>query len=209
MTRRSVRYLSLFSDYAHLSPKQVSPDRKLALKTTVGRQLVYISFSEFVMLLTFPHPQAHITIPHTNGYPICGIDHCIVQPDEGNGKDLAVTSPETVVKFSWVSKASRSIEPDLLQDCSGLFGTLRHYYSFLVCHGKDSLATNHLFLPGDGDRESCHWPVLGIKPIYLSPPTPDYRALWAYVSAYGGHSLVTASDPRSLILAVLHACLGT
>ena len=159
------------------------------------------------MVLTFPDPEAHITIPHTNGYPIRGIDHCIVQPSSENGKDLALTSPGTVVKFSWVSTASRSIEPDLLKDCSGLFGTLKHYYSFLVCHGEESLATNHLFLPGDGDRESCHWPVFGNRS--MSPSTADYRALWAYVSAYGGHSLVTASDPKSLILAVLHACLGT
>ena len=156
------------------------------------------------MVLTFPDPEALITIPHTNGYPIRSINHCIVQPSSENGKDLALTLPGTVVKFSWVSKASQSIEPNLLQDCSGLFGTLKHYYSFLVCHGDDSPAANHLFLP---DLRSHHWPLFGTKST--SPPKPDYRALWAYVSAYGGHSLVTASDPKNLILAVFHACLGT
>ena len=63
------------------------------------------------------------------------------------------------------------------------------------------------FLPHDGDPRFCHWPLFGIKSI--SPPTPDYRALSAYVSDYGGHSLVTASDPKNLILAVFHAYLGT
>ena len=162
------------------------------------------------MVLTFPDPKALITIPHTNGYHIRSINHCIVRPSSENGKNLALTHSGTVVKFSWVSKASRSIESNLLQDCSGLFGALKHYYSFLACHGDDSPATNHLFLPRDGDPGDprfCRWPLFRIQS--LSPPTPDYRALWAYVSDYGGHSLVTASDPKNLILAVFHACLGT
>ena len=127
-----------------------------------------------------------------------GINHCIVWPSSENGKDLALTLPGTVVKFSWVSKTSRSIEPNLLQDCSGLFGILKHYYSFLICHGKDSPVTNHHFLPPDGDLRSCLWPPFRTKST--SPPKPDYRALWAYVSAYGGHSLVTASSPMNLVL---------
>ena len=33
--------------------------------------------------------------------------------------------------------------PLLLRDTSGLFGTLKHYYSFLVCHGENSLPSGH------------------------------------------------------------------
>lgn len=108
-----------------------------------------------------------------------------------------------VVKCSWVSPASESVESDLLRDCSGLFGTPKHYYSFLALHGSDSPATNYLFLPDDTEIESCYWSL-----FHLDPQLPDRRGLWVYVSSFAGHSLVTALSPKALIHAVLHACLG-
>ena len=138
---------------------------------------------------------------HNNDHGIQPITHILQE----NGQDLSPTPPGTVVKFSWVSLTTRSIEPDLLRDCSGLFGTLKHYYSFLVCHGENSPATNHLFLPApECDRQSLHWPLF----VHSAPPEPDYRALWGYASAYGGHSLMTAGSSKELILALFHASLG-
>ena len=108
-----------------------------------------------------------------------------------------------VVKFSWVSPAAEGIESDLLCDCSGLFGTPKHYYSFLASHGNNSPATNHLFLPDDSEIESCYWNLF--RPDAKSA---DIRGLWVYISSFAGHSLVTARSLKMLIYAVLHACLG-
>ena len=63
------------------------------------------------MVLTFPDPEALITIPHTNGHLIRGINHCIVRPSSENGKDLTLSLPGTVVKFSWVSKPLGASSP--------------------------------------------------------------------------------------------------
>ena len=141
-------------------------------------------------------------IPRHNDDGIQPTTH-ILQED---GKDLGPIPAGTVVKFSWASLTTRSVEPDLLHDCSGLFGTLKHYYSFLVYHGDDSPATNHLFLPApDSDLQSFHWPLF----VHNStPPEPDRRTLMGYASAYGGHSLMTASSSKDLILAIFHASLG-
>ena len=120
-------------------------------------------------------------------------------------KNFNLAFPDVVVKTSWVSMAMRGIEPDLLRDCSGLFGTPTHYYSFLAYHDDNSPATNHLFLPSrDADFESYFWPLFESE----HPSLPNYRGLWVYVSAYAGHSLVTADSPKVLIESVLHACLG-
>ena len=86
-----------------------------------------------------------------------------------------------------------------------VFGTLKHYHSLLAYHGDNSPATNHLFLPPpDTDLGSCHWALFEPTPS----ANPEYHALWGYVSAYAGHSLVTASGPKALIQAAFHACLG-
>jgi hypothetical protein len=199
-SRRSARYLLLLSIDAHLfTSRCLHTQRRPKNRQCEGTR--YIPSSELVLVLTFLHPQALIVIPRHNSH-IQAIKHILQE----NGKVLSKTLPGTVVKFSWASLTTRSIEPDLLRDCSGLFGTLKHYYSFLVCHGDDSPATNHLFLPAPGDdRQSLHWPLF----VHNStPPEPDYRALWGYASAYSGHSLMTASSSKELILAIFHASLG-
>ena len=120
-------------------------------------------------------------------------------------KNFNLAPPGLVVKTSWVSIATRGIEPDLLRDCSGLFGTPKHYCSFLAYHDDNSPATNHLFLPARGvDLKPYFWALFRQEP----PSLPDYRGLWVYVSAYAGHSLVPAASPKALIESVFHACLG-
>ena len=95
--------------------------------------------------------------------------------------------------------------PDLLRDCSDLFGTPNHDYSFLAYHDGNSPATNHLFLPArDVELKPYFWTLFESEHLSL----PNYRDPWVYVSAYPGHSLVAADSPRTLIESVLHACLG-
>ena len=139
-------------------------------------------------------------------YPIRYIKQHIFEPPSENMKNFNLAPPGVVVKTSWVSMATRSIEPDLLRDCSGLFGTPKHYYSFLAYHDDNSPATNHLFLPARNvvELKPYFWTVFKREP----PSSPDYRSLWVYVSAYAGHSLVPADSPNALIQSVLHACLG-
>ena len=111
--------------------------------------------------------------------------------------------PGTVVKSSWVSPAAESVESDLLRDCSGFFGTPKHYYSFLASHGNDSPATNHLLIPDDTEIELCYWNLFS-----TGIGSPDRRSLWVYISSFSGHSLETAPNSKAIIHAVLHACLG-
>ena len=149
--------------------------------------------------LTFPQAILPITITQENGYAIENVTQNII----GFSSSLNFASPGMVVKCSWVSPAAESIESDLLRDCSGLFGTPKHYYSFLASHGNNSPATNHLFLPDDTETESCYWNLFG-----PDAKSADRRSLWVYISSFAGHSLVTARSPKMLIYAVLHACLG-
>ena len=146
--------------------------------------------------LTFPQA---IAIPRFNGRTVEYVKQNII----GSSSNLNFASPGVVVKCSWVSLAAESIESDLLRDCSGLFGTPRHYYSFLACHGNDLPATNHLFLPDDTEIESCYWSLFD-----SDVGSPDRRSLWVYVSSFAGHTLVTAMSAKALIHAALHACLG-
>ena len=105
--------------------------------------------------------------------------------------------------------ATWGIEHDLLRDCNGLFGTLKHYYSFPAYHDDNSPVTNHLFLPArDIDPKTHFWPLFRCEHSKHSEFLSNYRGLWVYVSAYAGHSLVTADSPKALIESVLHACLG-
>ena len=149
--------------------------------------------------LTFPQARLLITIPQENSRTVENVTQNII----GSSSNLDFASPGMVVKCSWVSMAAESVESDLLRDCSGLFGTPKHYYSFLVSHGNNSPATNHLFLPDDTEIESCYWN------LFRPDARPaDRRGLWVYTSSFAGHSLETARSPKMLILAVLHACLG-
>ena len=149
--------------------------------------------------LTFSQEQIPIAIRQYNGRTVEEVNQEII----GLSSDLSFVSPGVVIKWSWVSPATRGVGSDLLQDCSGLFGTPKHYYSFLACHGNDSPATNHLFLPNDTEVESCYWNLF--RP---DAKTPEKRALWVYVSPFSGHSLVTANSSKALVHAVFHACLG-
>ena len=148
--------------------------------------------------LTFPQVQLPIVISRNNDRKVDDVTQNII----GSASNLNFASG-VVVKSSWVSPAAESIESDLLRDCSGLFGTPNHYYSFLACHGNGSPATNHLFLPNDTEIESCYWPLFRSE-----AKPPEKRGLWVYISSFSGHSLVTARSPKMLIHAVLHACLG-
>ena len=149
--------------------------------------------------LLFRQEQLPITIPQDNGRTVEEVKQNIV----GSLSNLNFASPGMVVKCSWVSPAAESVESDLLHDCSGLFGTPKHYYSFLASHGNNSPATNHLFLPGDTEIESCYWNL-----FRQDAGSPDRRGLWVYISSFAGHSLVTAPSSKALIHAVFHACLG-
>jgi hypothetical protein len=141
----------------------------------------------------------HNLIPQGNGCTVKDVNQDII----GSSTDLDFASPGVVVKCSWVSPAAETVESNLLRDCNGLFGTPKHYYSFLASHGNDSPATNHLFLPDDTEIKSSYWSLF--RPDARSP---DRRGLWVHTSSFAGHSLVTARSAKTLILAVFHACLG-
>ena len=146
--------------------------------------------------LTFPQETA---IPHFNDRNVEYVKQNII----GSSSKLNFASSGLVVKCSWVSLAAKSVESDLLRDCSGLFGIPKHCYSFLASHGNDLPATNHLFLPDDTELESCYWNLFD-----SDVGSPDRRGLWVYISSFAGHSLVTARSAKALIHAVFHACLG-
>jgi hypothetical protein len=151
--------------------------------------------------LTFPQEQLPIAIRRQNGRAVKEVKQNII----GLSSDLSFAPPGVVIKWSWVSPATRSVESELLRDCSGLFGAPKHFYSFLANHGDYSPATNHLFLPDDTEIESCYWNLFcPLADDVLS----DRRGLWVYISPFTGHSLVTSRSPKMLIHAVLHACLG-
>ena len=149
--------------------------------------------------LTFPKEQLPTVIPQNNSRAVEEVKQNII----GFSSDLSFASPGIVVKWSWVSPTTESVESELLRDCSGLFGVPKHYYSFLSCHGNDSPATNHLFLPDDTEIETCYWNL-----FHPNTGSPDRLGLWVYVSSFAGHSLTTARSSKTLILSVFHACLG-
>ena len=110
-------------------PQSGVSESQIGLKTTMRSQVCL-----FLWVCDGAYFSTSTSTYYDTGYPIHGINHFIVRPSSENRKDLALTLPGTMVKFLWVSKASYSIEPNgnLLQDCSDLFGTLKHYYSFLA-----------------------------------------------------------------------------
>ncbi|KAF5374079.1 hypothetical protein D9757_010719 [Collybiopsis confluens] len=113
-----------------------------------------------------------------------------------------------VLKLSWIpgrGLGHKSVEPDLLKNCGGMFGVPRHYYSFLAHHKDDCPTTNHLFLPSDTDQ-TARWNLFGAN--VSSDKIPEARSLLGHVISHAGHSLVSAPDFRSLLLALVHAHLG-
>ncbi|KAF5374056.1 hypothetical protein D9757_010723 [Collybiopsis confluens] len=113
-----------------------------------------------------------------------------------------------VLKLSWIpgrGLGHKPIEPELLANCGGMFGVPRHYYSFLAHHQDDCPTTNHLFLPSDTDQ-TTRWDLFDAD---VSPDNiPEYRSLLGHVISHAGHSLESAPDFRSLLLALVHAHLG-
>ena len=150
--------------------------------------------------LTFPQEQIPIAIRRYNSRTIEEVNQNVTNLPA----DFNFAAPGIVVKWSWVSLAAEDVESDLLRECSDLFGTPKHYYSFLACHGNDSPATNHLFLPGDdSETTSCYWNISRAR-----FKSPERRGLRVYISSFSGESLLKAPTSKTLIRAVLHACLG-
>ncbi|KAF5361353.1 hypothetical protein D9757_012323 [Collybiopsis confluens] len=113
-----------------------------------------------------------------------------------------------VLKLSWIPGRGldhKPVEPELLENCGGMFGVPRHYYSFLAHHKDDCPTTNHLFLPSDTDQ-TARWNLFGAN--VSSEKIPEARSLLGHVISHAGHSLVSAPDFRSLLLALVHAHLG-
>jgi hypothetical protein len=167
--------------------------------TTRGRSVRFFVLFCVQGWLIFLQEQVPITVPQDNSRTVENVKQNII----GSSSNLNFASPGMVVKCSWISLSDESVESELLCDCSGLFGTPKHYYSFLASHGDNSPATNHLFLPDDTEIESCSWNLFREDARSL-----DRRGLWVHISSFAGHSLETARSPKMLILAVLHGCLG-
>ncbi|KAJ3979145.1 hypothetical protein F5890DRAFT_1386217, partial [Lentinula detonsa] len=109
-------------------------------------------------------------------------------------------------KFCWVPGRGPNnvfIEPLLLSDCSGMFGVPKHLYSFRAYHKAGCPTTNHLFLPASDKVNSSRWALWG-----ETSELPEQRSLLGHALAFVGHSLVSAKDLPSLVLAVLHAHTG-
>ncbi|KAF7308373.1 Pkinase-fungal domain-containing protein [Mycena chlorophos] len=121
------------------------------------------------------------------------------------------SSPErisAVLKATWPrdDASHSSIEGEVLRQCSGLFGCLRHHHSFEPALSDDGHlpTTNHLFLPGPGEQSaSFHWPLFD-----SIPPQPEYRRLMLHVSSPVGSSLVLWDHPQDLFRSILHGMLG-
>ncbi|KAF5378967.1 hypothetical protein D9757_009088 [Collybiopsis confluens] len=113
-----------------------------------------------------------------------------------------------VMKLSWIKVRGlghKPIEPELLANCGGMFGVPRHYHSFLAHHQDDCPTTNHLFLPSDTDQ-TTRWDLFDAD---VTPDNiPEHRSLLGHVISHAGHSLESAPDFRSLLLAIVHAHLG-
>ncbi|KAJ3978944.1 hypothetical protein F5890DRAFT_1469690 [Lentinula detonsa] len=111
-----------------------------------------------------------------------------------------------VLKLCWVPGQGPNnifIEPRLLRDCSGMFGVPKHLYSFRAHHKAGCPTTNHLLLPTPENWESSWWPLWG-ETFEL----PEQWSLLGHLLGFVGHSLVSAKDLRSLVLAVVHAHIG-
>ncbi|KAJ3994761.1 hypothetical protein F5050DRAFT_1574973, partial [Lentinula boryana] len=110
-------------------------------------------------------------------------------------------------KFCWVPGRGPNnsfIEPRLLSECSGKFGVPKHLYSFRAHHKAGCPTTNHLFLPAaSDDLESSRWTIWG-----KTSEAPEQRSLLGHTLGFVGHSLVSAKDLGSLVLAVVHAHAG-
>ncbi|KAJ3982359.1 hypothetical protein F5890DRAFT_1530154 [Lentinula detonsa] len=111
-----------------------------------------------------------------------------------------------VIKLCWVPGRGPNnvfIEPLLLSDCSGMFGVPKHLYSFRAYHKAGCPTTNHLFLPAFNKLKSSRWTLWD-----ETSELPEQRSLLGHAIEFVGHSLVSAKDLRSLVLAVVHAHTG-
>ncbi|KAJ3784708.1 hypothetical protein GGU10DRAFT_314422 [Lentinula aff. detonsa] len=110
-----------------------------------------------------------------------------------------------VVKFCWVrGRGPNNVFIELLRDCSGMFGVPKHLYSFRAHHKAGCPTTNHLFLPDpSADLKDSRWTLWG-----ETSELPEQRSLLGHAIGFVGHSLVSAKDLRSLVLAVVHAHTG-
>jgi hypothetical protein len=170
--------------------------------TTISRLVRFFVLTIWSGWLTFPKDQFPIAIRQYNGRPVGEVKQDIIEVSS----NLNFAPPGVVIKWSWVSSAARSVESALLHDCS-LFGTTKHYYSFLACPDNHSPATNHLFLLDDTESfKSSYWNLFRTD---AKVPASERHGLWVYISPFAGHSLVTAHSSKALIRAVFHACLGT
>ncbi|KAJ3991403.1 hypothetical protein F5050DRAFT_1197572 [Lentinula boryana] len=112
-----------------------------------------------------------------------------------------------VLKLCWVRGRGPNnvfIEPLLLSNCSGLFGVPKHVYSFRAHHKAGCPTTNHLLVPAPSDKLEDFWWKLWDE---TSEP-PERRSLLSHAIGFVGHSLVSAKDLPSLVLAVVHAHAG-
>ncbi|KAJ3978084.1 hypothetical protein EV361DRAFT_943715 [Lentinula raphanica] len=89
---------------------------------------------------------------------------------------------QAIMRLCWVpdhGSKNRLIEPDLLRECSDMFGVPKHLYSTQAYHAIDSPTTNRL--------------------------EPDHRSLPGHIISFAGRSFLTAQNSPSLIRAVSHA----
>ncbi|KAJ7747279.1 hypothetical protein B0H16DRAFT_927550 [Mycena metata] len=141
-------------------------------------------------------PQSPITI-YANGEVIE-----FVKPQLSITEPMTLPPNGSVIKTSWVSNTTATVEAALLRDCSGMFGTPSHYGSFVVSHTIGVPCTNHLFIPGN---LSAFWNVFA---GFQGTPERDYRTLWAHLSSFVGGSLVRCVSVLELIIAVTHAIVA-
>ncbi|KAF7325785.1 hypothetical protein MKEN_00429000 [Mycena kentingensis (nom. inval.)] len=113
-------------------------------------------------------------------------------------------SGKAVLKTTWVPEGA-SLEADILKECSGQFGCPDHHYSFSPVNAGGVRATNHLFLPSEGEEYSeFHWDIFE----ELGQQEPERRSLLLFLSALEGESLVYSPTPFDLLISVLHCMLG-
>nr|GAT57736.1 predicted protein [Mycena chlorophos] len=117
---------------------------------------------------------------------------------DGLGRDI-------VIKTAWAcdDREWSSLEAELLNECSNLFGCPRHLYSFTPSSEDGVPVTNHFFLPmPEEDLSSFTWPS------FPAPTRPEYRSLVLHVSGSIGESLVRSESPYDLFTSIFHAILG-
>ena len=111
----------------------------------------------------------------------CGIQF-VPRKFQRFAQEISEMPDDIISNIAWVpclSESSESIEGKLLSTCSGMFGVMSFFYSTIIHHRERLRASNH------------HW-------LY---DAKNY-------SQFAGDSLVMASTPADLFIAVLHAAIG-